>query len=107
MAYVKNTDQLLSHGNINTRKTALEIIEYALGKADPYIATKALVSIQGDILRVGELKFDLKVRTISVITESIVLEEISFGPFEIRLLLNDINFINFILPARLICMPGR
>ncbi len=59
MAYVKNTDQLLSHGNISTRKTALEIIEYALTKADPYIATKTLVSIQGDILHVGELKFDL------------------------------------------------
>ena len=59
MAYVKNADQLLSHGNVSIRKTALEIIEHALAKADPYIATKALVSIQGDILRVGELKFDL------------------------------------------------
>ena len=60
MAYIKNTDQLLSHGNINTRKIAIEIIEYALAKADPYIATKALVSVQDDILRVGELKLDLK-----------------------------------------------
>jgi len=59
MAYVKNTDQLLSHGNIDIRKAALEMIEYALAKADPYGATKALVSIQGDILRVGALKFDL------------------------------------------------
>jgi hypothetical protein len=39
----------------------------------------------------GELKFDLKAKTISVITESIVLEEISFGPFEIRLYLNEIK----------------
>jgi hypothetical protein len=39
----------------------------------------------------GELKFDLKAKTISVITESIVLEEISFGPFEIRLFLNEIK----------------
>jgi glycerate-2-kinase len=59
MAYVKNADQLLSHGNINARKTALDIIEYALAKADPDIATRALVSIQGDILCVGELEFDL------------------------------------------------
>lgn len=59
MAYVKNRNQLLSHGNIKTRKIALEIIEYALSKANPYIATKELVSIQGDILRVGELRFDL------------------------------------------------
>jgi len=59
MAYVKNTNHLLSHGNINTRTAALEIIEHALAEANPYNATKALVSIQGDILRVGELKFDL------------------------------------------------
>jgi glycerate-2-kinase len=59
MAYVKNKDLLLSHGNINIRKTAIEIIEHALAKADPYVATKAQVSIKGDILGVGELKFDL------------------------------------------------
>ena len=59
MAYVKNADRLLSHGNIDARKTAIDIIEYALAKADPDLATRALVSIQDDILRVGELKFDL------------------------------------------------
>lgn len=62
MTYVKNTNQLLSHGNTKTRRDALEIIEYALAKADPHIATKALVSVQGDILHVGELKFDLRKR---------------------------------------------
>ena len=59
MLYIQNTDQLLSHGNINLRKTALDIIEYALSKADPYVATKAQVSIEGDLLRVGERKFTL------------------------------------------------
>jgi glycerate-2-kinase len=60
MTYIKNTDQLLSHGNIEARKTALEIIEYALAKADPYSATKDLVSVRGNELIVGKLQFNLK-----------------------------------------------
>ncbi len=60
MTYIKNADQLLSHGNIEARKTALEIIEYALAKADPYRATKDLVSVQGNELIVGKLRFNLK-----------------------------------------------
>jgi glycerate-2-kinase len=59
MAHIKNIDQLLSHGNTKIRKTAIEIIEDALTKSDPYFATKALVSIQGYILLFGFLKFDL------------------------------------------------
>ena len=60
MTYIKNADQLLSHGNIEARKTALEIIEYALAKADPYRATKDLVSVQGNELIVDNLRFNLK-----------------------------------------------
>ena len=60
MTYIKNADQLLSHGNIEARKTALEIIEYALAKADPYSATKDLVSVQGNELIVDNLRFNLK-----------------------------------------------
>jgi glycerate-2-kinase len=59
MPYIKNANQLLSHGNISLRKTALDIIEYALAKADPYMATKTRVSLQGDVLRVCGLNFDL------------------------------------------------
>ncbi len=60
MTYIKNADQLLSHGNIEARKTALEIIEYALAKADPYRATKDLVSVRGNELIVVNLRFNLK-----------------------------------------------
>jgi glycerate-2-kinase len=59
MPYITNSDQLLSHGNSSLRKTAIDIIEYALAKADPYVATKARVSLQGDVLHVCGLKFDL------------------------------------------------
>jgi len=59
MSYIKNRRQLLSHGNIKLRKTALDIIEYALAKADPYSAVYNLVQVQNDTLSVGDLHFDL------------------------------------------------
>ena len=59
ISYIKNRRQLLSHGNIELRKAALEIIEHALAKADPYSAVYNLVQIENDILSVGDLHFDL------------------------------------------------
>ena len=59
MTYIKNKKQLLSHGNMKIRKAALDIIEYSLEKADPYIATKNLVSIKNNNLHVGSLTFNL------------------------------------------------
>jgi glycerate-2-kinase len=60
--YIKNRDELLSHGNRYLREAALAIAEYALAKVDPYLATKALVRLSGDALRVGDLTYDLAQR---------------------------------------------
>jgi glycerate 2-kinase len=60
VAYIKNTDHLLAHGNTTVRKVALDIIEYALAKADPYNATMALIKIENDVQSIGDLRFDLK-----------------------------------------------
>jgi len=59
MTYIKNKKQLLSHGSMKVRKAALDIIEYSLEKADPYIATKNLVSLKNNNLHVGSLVFNL------------------------------------------------
>jgi len=59
ISYIKNRRQLLSHGNIELRKAALEIIEHALAKVDPYSAVYNLVQIENDTLSVGDLQFDL------------------------------------------------
>ena len=59
MTYIKNKKQLLSHGNVKIRKAALDLIEYSLEKADPYIATKNLVSLKNNNLHVGSLIFNL------------------------------------------------
>jgi hypothetical protein len=39
----------------------------------------------------GEYQFDLKENTISVITDSITLDSITFGPFEIKLLIDHVD----------------
>lgn len=59
MAIVKNREELISHGNDRLRADALDIAEYALSQANPYLKTKELVKLEGDILHVGEASFDL------------------------------------------------
>lgn len=59
MHYIKNREQLLSHGNVSLRKTAFDIIEHALESADPYKAVKKLLYLRGDHLEVGEIQLDL------------------------------------------------
>ncbi len=60
--YIRNRDELLSHGNRQLRCTALDIAEYALSKVAPYKATRELVNLTGDILTVGHLTYDLSRR---------------------------------------------
>ncbi len=56
---IRNREELTSHGYRQGRKLALDIIEYALEKVDPYRATKASVRLCGRTLTVGDLSFDL------------------------------------------------
>ena len=51
---VKNTDSLLSHGQIKTRKAALSITEAAIRRAIPYSETKKLVSCDSESIHIGE-----------------------------------------------------
>jgi len=65
---VKNVDELLSHGNVEGRKIALDIIDYAIREIDNYVLTRRMVRVIGSKFLVGDLKFDLKkVRNIYVI----------------------------------------
>lgn len=59
-AHLRNRDILTSHGNIALRKAAVEIIEYALQAANPYTAVRRLMQLDGHLLSVGDLVFDLK-----------------------------------------------
>jgi glycerate 2-kinase len=59
MGYIKNREEVLSHGNTKLRKASLDIIDYALSKSDPYVQVKNLVAVQGHLLLVGKLTYDL------------------------------------------------
>ena len=52
----------------------------------------------------GEFNYDLKEMTISVITEPITLDNLLFGPFEIKLFINRINKLYTDSPYRVIAL---
>ncbi len=56
---VKNADELLSHGNVEGRRIAVDIINYAISEIDSYKLVKRIVKLKGDVLRVGGYSFDL------------------------------------------------
>ena len=56
---VKNREELLSHGNIRARKTALDIIDQAMERIDASRLTRELVQRENDMLKVGSFYFDL------------------------------------------------
>jgi glycerate 2-kinase len=59
MARVQNRDALLSTGEVELRRLALDIAEGGLSAANPEMATRRILTIQGDTLQIGERSFDL------------------------------------------------
>ena len=59
MSIIKNTNMLVSHANVEQRKIVLDVMEYALSAIDSYKATKKLVGLEGDVLTLGSLMYDL------------------------------------------------
>lgn len=57
--YIKNRNDLISHGEKALREDAIEIMDYALLVADPYYQVKKLIELEGNMLKVGEVLFDL------------------------------------------------
>jgi glycerate 2-kinase len=51
--FIKNRDELTSHGDREGRTRALDILEAGLAAADPYVNTCKLIRIEGDKLLVG------------------------------------------------------
>ena len=56
---IKNRKQLLSTGNIKARGLSLSIIEAGLSAASPYRATQAMVSLNNNQLKIGDIEYDL------------------------------------------------
>jgi len=57
---VKNKDELLSNGLIEGRKLVLDVMERTLNQVNYYNIIKRIMTLEGDVLRARELKFDLK-----------------------------------------------
>ena len=57
--YVKNANELLNHGETELRRMLLDAIEFALDSVDPYRLMKELFRLNGDLLEIGDLQFDL------------------------------------------------
>ena len=56
---IKNSKELISHGRIDLRKKALDIVTHALRAVDPYAATHRHLSFDGNTLVVGDKSYDL------------------------------------------------
>ena len=67
-----------------------------------------LAVIFADLMQIedefGELNFDLKAKTVSVITDPITLDDISFGSFEIRLFIDQMTKLYSESPYKIIAL---
>lgn len=57
--YIKNIKEFLLADRNSLKEIGLRIINNALIAANPYIATKTLICLDGEILSIGSLQFDL------------------------------------------------
>ncbi len=57
--YLKNGSQLLSHGEADLRRAALDVLDRGILGGDPGRGTRKAVSLHGDRLRAGDLEIDL------------------------------------------------
>src|SRR5579864_9258124 len=56
---IKNTSELLSHGNYQSRKLCIELIETALHSVDLFKETKRNIRIRNNFLIAAGKKYDL------------------------------------------------
>ena len=55
----RNAEELIGHGIADLRRVALDIANHGLAAADPYEATKALISFDGHRLAVADRSYEL------------------------------------------------
>lgn len=57
---IKNAQQLLQHGDTQSRQVVLELTEKTLRHLDAYERIKSIVHMEGDILCIGNKRWDLR-----------------------------------------------
>jgi glycerate 2-kinase len=58
--FYKNYGELTGHGQITVRRDALQIIRDGIRGAAPDLGTRAIVSLNGNLLQVGDMSFPLE-----------------------------------------------
>ena len=56
---IRNREEILSHGDVESRKIVLDITEKTLQRLDAYERIKSIMSLDGDILTIGTKSWDL------------------------------------------------
>ncbi len=59
MKKIKNYDDLISHGDVASRKIVLDVTEKTLQQLDAYERIKGITRLDGDILHIGTKSWDL------------------------------------------------
>lgn len=59
MQKIRNSEELLSHGDKNSRKIVLEITDRTLQRLDAYQRIKSIASMEGSVLHIGTKSWDL------------------------------------------------
>ena len=62
MVKIRNRDELLSHGVADSRRIVLDVTERVLRRLDSYERLKTFVRLDGDILHVGNRRWDLSLK---------------------------------------------
>jgi hypothetical protein len=106
--WLTGAENILSRMNRNLNDFSYNLQKFKkLVKSDEMVLPN-LSDIFAELLQIqqefGELKYDLKERTISVITEPITLEEIPFGPFEVKLFIDQISRLYSNAPYKVIAL---
>ena len=60
MGRIKNFDEITQHGNVQLRKKAVDILQYALMASNPYYAVKKIIKLNGDVLSIQDFSIDLQ-----------------------------------------------
>ena len=60
---IRNRDQILSHGDVESRRIVLDITEKTLQKLDARGRIKSIMRLDGDMLHIGVKSWDLSKKT--------------------------------------------
>lgn len=59
MKKIRNAEEILSGGDVASRRTVLEIADRTLDKLDSYRRIRSIMSLEGDVLHIGTRSWDL------------------------------------------------